>query len=147
MPQVLHTEEFFEVKIGGTTVAGRIDRIDQLPNGEVVLVDYKTGRPQSQDDADKSLQLSIYALAARQKWGYKADHLVLYNLDENNAVKTQRAEVGLKAVGEKVAEVAAEIAAGNFEPNPGFNCRFCAYRSLCPATEKRLYPIDEKRRN
>lgn len=139
--QVLHTEEFFEVKIGNTAVIGRIDRIDKLPNGEVVVVDYKTGKPQSQDDADESLQLSIYALAARQKWGYKADHLAFYNLDENNTVITRRSESDLQAAEGTVEQVAAEIAAGHFNPKPTFNCRFCAYRSLCPATEKRLYDV------
>src|ERR1700757_2285012 len=31
--QVLHTEESFEIRIGETTVVGRIDRIDQRPDG------------------------------------------------------------------------------------------------------------------
>lgn len=147
VPQVLHTEEFFEVKIGKTAVVGRIDRIDKLLSGEVVVVDYKTGKPQSQDDADQSLQLSIYALAARQKWSYKADHLAFYNLDENNTVITRRSEADLHAAEGRVEEVAAEIAEGRFDPSPGFNCRFCAYRSLCPATEKRLYAIDKNSAN
>ena len=38
-------------------------------------------------------------------------------------------------------EVAEKIAAGEFDAKPGFYCTFCAYRSLCPATEKRLYSI------
>ena len=42
---------------------------------------------------------------------------------------------------ERVAEVAAEIKAGNFDPRPGFHCNWCAYRNLCPATEERLYQI------
>ena len=45
----------------------------------------------------------------------------------------------------RVMEVAENIAAGKFEPKPGFYCRFCAYRNLCPATEKRLQePTQEK---
>ena len=32
-PQVLHTEEFFDVKVGEVTVVGRIDRIDESADG------------------------------------------------------------------------------------------------------------------
>ena len=141
VPEVLHTEEFFEVRIGGAVVIGRIDRIDKLADGRVVITDYKTGKPQSQEDADESLQLSIYALAAREKWGYHAGHLALYNLGENTTVITERTDAQLREAQLKVESVAASIATGKFDPKPSFNCRFCAYRSLCPATEKRLYHI------
>jgi DNA helicase-2/ATP-dependent DNA helicase PcrA len=141
IPQVLHTEEFFEVKLGETTVVGRIDRVDRLPSGDIVITDYKTGKPQSQEDADESLQLSIYALAAREKWGYRPDHLVFHNLEENGFVLTRRSEAQLQEAKLKVEEVSAKIAAGDFEPKTGFHCGFCAYRTLCPATEKRLYSI------
>jgi DNA helicase II / ATP-dependent DNA helicase PcrA len=141
VPQVLHTEEWFEMQIGQTKVVGRIDRVDQLKNGHVVITDYKTGRPRSQEDADKSLQLSIYALAAREKWGYHADQIVFFNLEESSSVITRRSETQLQECKQKVAEVARKIAAQEFEPKPGFYCSFCAYRSLCPATEKRLFAI------
>ena len=137
-PNVLHTEEYFDVKVGDVKVVGRIDRIDEAAGGGVVITDYKTGKAQSQEDSDESLQLSIYALAAREKWGYRADHLVLYNLEGNSAVVTRRNDFQLVQVSSRVSEVAENIAAGKFEPKPGFYCRFCAYRNLCPATEKRL---------
>jgi DNA helicase-2/ATP-dependent DNA helicase PcrA len=140
-PCVLHTEERFEIKVGATTLVGRIDRIDQAADGQVAITDYKTGKPLSQEDADKSLQLSIYALAAQSKWGYRTGHLAIYNLEENSAVFTERNAAQLEDAKHKVQEVAANIAAGNFAPKPDFHCRFCAYRSLCPATEKRLYTI------
>jgi DNA helicase II / ATP-dependent DNA helicase PcrA len=139
--EVLHTEEFFEVKLGGTTVAGRIDRMDKLLTGQIAITDYKTGKPQSQEDADESLQLSIYALAAREKWGYRVAQLIFHNLEDNTCVLTHRNEDQLEAAKLRVEEVAANIAAGNFEPTPGFHCRSCAYHTLCPATEKRLYSI------
>lgn len=138
-PEVLHTEESFEVKLGETCVAGRIDRIDKLADGEVAITDYKTGKPQSQEDADESLQLSIYALAAREKWGYAAKRLVLYNLAENTCVSSSRNESQLTKAKQKVEEVATAIGEGNFEATPGFHCRFCAYATLCPETEKRFF--------
>jgi RecB family exonuclease len=146
-PDVLHTEEFFEIKVGESTVVGRIDRIDKLPDGRVVITDYKTGKAQSQEDADKSLQLSVYALAAREKWGYQAESLVLYNLGENTSAFTTRADSALQGAKLKIEEVAAKVAEGKFDPKTGFHCRFCAYQTLCPATEKRVYSIAEIKKN
>jgi DNA helicase-2/ATP-dependent DNA helicase PcrA len=139
--EVLHTEEWFEVKIGGATVTGRIDRMDRRGDGSVVITDYKTGKPKSQEDADDSLQLSIYAMAAREKWGYDVDSLVLYNLEENSAVVTRRGDAQLQQVKRKVEDVALQIVEGNFTAKTGFHCNFCPYRNLCPATEKKVYSV------
>jgi DNA helicase-2/ATP-dependent DNA helicase PcrA len=138
-PKVLHTEEQFEVRVGNATVAGRIDRIDDLGDGRVAIVDYKTGKPRAQEDADDSLQLSIYAIAAREKWGYQADRLVFYNLEENSAVTTVRGKLELEAARAKVQDVASRIEAGQFDPKTGYHCRMCPYRNLCPATEKQVH--------
>ena len=136
-----------EVQIGAANVVGRIDRIDRLEGSRVVITDYKTGRPKSQEDADKSLQLSIYALAAREKWGYHADQIVFYNLEENSSVVTRRSEAQLQDCKQQVEDVARKIAAEEFDAKPGFYCAFCAYRTLCPATEKRLYNISSSNKS
>ena len=63
--EILNNERFFRADIGGTLVKGRMDRLERIDGDRVSIVDYKTGKPKTQDDADESLQLSIYALAAR----------------------------------------------------------------------------------
>jgi DNA helicase-2/ATP-dependent DNA helicase PcrA len=136
--KVLHTEQSFEIRVGDSTVVGRIDRIDSRPDGTVSVIDYKTGKGRDQGDADESLQLSLYAIAAAEKWGYKVEALVFHNLEDNVAVSTTRNEGDLLVARQKVQEAAEGIAAGDFEATPGMHCDFCAYRSLCPAREKRV---------
>jgi DNA helicase-2/ATP-dependent DNA helicase PcrA len=137
-PCVLHTEEQFSIKLGETTLVGRIDRIDRGEGNHVVIVDYKTGKPKSQEDADQSLQLSLYALAAREKWGYAPARLIFHNLEGNILITTERSGVELERAKLEVEEIAGKIAAGRFDATPGFHCSSCAYRVLCPRTEKRI---------
>ena len=135
---VLHTEERFSIKIGPTTLVGRIDRMDRAADGGVTVTDYKTGKPKSQEDADESLQLSIYALAACEKWGYTVERLVLHNLDGNTTISTHRTESQLTRARMEIESIVEKIAEGNFHPKTGMYCVSCAYRVLCPKTEKRL---------
>jgi superfamily I DNA/RNA helicase/RecB family exonuclease len=147
-PEVLHTEEWFEVRMGDVTLTGRIDRMDRSLEGRVVVTDYKTGKPKAQEDADESLQLSIYALAVKEKWGYEVDRLVFHNMEEDAPVATYRDSAQLEEARLVVEDVAQRIAEGCFEAKTGFHCVFCSYRNLCPATEKRSYqtPAEEKSR-
>jgi DNA helicase II / ATP-dependent DNA helicase PcrA len=138
-PKVLHTEQWFSIRVGEATVNGRVDRMDQISPGRIAIVDYKTGKPRSQDDADQSLQLSIYALASHETWGLKADRLMFYNLEDNSCVVSIRSEGQLQEARERVKDAAEKILAGKFPAKPGFHCAVCSYRNLCPATEKSVF--------
>ncbi len=135
--EILETERRFNIEVQGARVKGRLDRLDRLSNGEVAIIDYKTGKPKTQDDADDSLQLSIYALAGKSL-GHKPASLVFINLTNGAAVASQRSEENLRAAELKIVDIAAKIAAGEFEPNPGSRCFWCSYNSICPEREQPL---------
>ena len=135
-PEVVETERRFELQVGAAKLAGRVDRIDRTGPDTVAIVDYKTGKPKSQEDADESLQLSLYALAARETWGMRADRLIFHNLENNVPVFTTRNDAELEAAKLRVQKAADGIAEGKFAADPGYHCAFCPYRNLCPATEK-----------
>ena len=135
--KILHTEKRFVIEIGGARVHGRLDRLDDLGGGEVAIIDYKTGKPKTQEDADDSLQLSIYALAA-QSMGHKPSGLVFLNLQNGAAVESQRSLKQLRDAQTLVQEIAAKIVAGEFEPKPSQGCARCSYNSICPEQEEPL---------
>ncbi|TAM83802.1 MAG: ATP-dependent helicase [Acidobacteria bacterium] len=134
-------EVHFELPMEGVVLEGRIDQINPLEPRDsrlVQLVDYKTGRPRSQKDADKSLQLSAYALAARNQMGLEPEGLIFYNLTNNEPVASVRTEKELEAVQQKILAVAEEIRRMIFPPTPGFACRYCEFVPICPAHEEEL---------
>ncbi|MDR3746558.1 MAG: ATP-dependent DNA helicase [Acidobacteriota bacterium] len=132
--EILENEKQFTVVIGGTKVRGRIDRLERTEDGQMRIIDYKTGAAKTEEDADKSMQLSIYALAAKSEKLHAAS-LVFVNLRDNTLAETSRTEEQLRSAESKVIDVARRIADGEFEPKPGRACRNCSYHSICPAQE------------
>lgn len=125
-------EKPFTLKFDGLTIAGRIDRIDRLPDGTFEIIDYKTGE-NHEKNLEKDLQLSIYGLACRDVFKMRASRLTLYFLESGEKISTKRGDKELEAAKAEILESAKELAASDFAANPGFHCRFCDYRSVCPA--------------
>jgi putative RecB family exonuclease len=130
-------EYSFACDLAGTRVKGRIDRVDECQDG-YVIVDYKSGNPKSQANADRSLQLSVYAMALGADKPVKM--LVFQNLEDNTTVETTRSAEDLRETETKIAKVAAGIAAGDFEPKVGHHCGWCAFRTICPEHEATMPP-------
>jgi hypothetical protein len=87
--------------------------------------------------------LGIYALAAREVLELNPARLVYYNLQTNQRVVAAREEKQLGEVRGTIQEVAADIRAREFLARPGYYCKSCDYRSLCPAKEARREPVEE----
>jgi len=133
---VLRQECEFELPLAqNVVITGRMDQINRAGPQEVEIVDYKTGRPREEKDAKKSLQLSIYALAARQVLELDPVRLTFYNLTTNQPVSVAHSDKQLERALGEVQQAAADIRAGVFPAQPGYHCRYCDYEPICPAHE------------
>jgi DNA helicase-2/ATP-dependent DNA helicase PcrA len=138
-PQVLEQEKSFELPLeNNVTIIGRMDQVNSLGRKDVEIIDYKTGKPKKDADAKKDLQLSLYALAAKEIFEWNPVRLVFHYLQNNQIQVTTRDAKQLDEAQKIVLEAAADIRAGEFPPNPGFVCRSCAYKPICPAHEEAL---------
>src|SRR5579864_2117997 len=136
-PAIIAQEKTFDLPMDNNVVlTGRMDQVNRLGPGEEEIVDYKTGRPRNEDKAKKDVQLSVYALAAREVFDWNPARLTLHFLQTNHPVSATRDDKQLKKVREEIQEAAADIRAGEFPAKPGFACRFCDYESICPAREQ-----------
>jgi DNA helicase-2/ATP-dependent DNA helicase PcrA len=136
-PEILEQEKAFELPLENSVIInGRIDQINSLGHNEVEIVDYKTGKSRKEADARRDLQLSIYAIAAKEILELNPVRLVFHYLQNNQTQVTTRTAQQLDEAQKIVQEAAADIRAGEFSPRPGYACRTCAYEPICPAHEE-----------
>ena len=137
--EVLEQEKSFELPLeNNVVITGRMDQINSLGRRDVEIVDYKTGKPKTDAEIRKDLQLSLYALAAREVLELNPKRLVLHFLLTNERRETTREAKQLDEAVQAVQETAADIRAGEFPAKPGYQCKTCAYRAICPAHEEVL---------
>ncbi|MGO9249083.1 MAG: PD-(D/E)XK nuclease family protein [Solirubrobacteraceae bacterium] len=141
-------ERQFSLRIGPHHLRGRVDRVDRLPAGRGVdggetdtgeryeLIDYKTSRPRTAEQLRDDVQLSLYALAARESWQLEAASRAYYYVLDDLIVRLP-GDTDEKRVTETVLEVGEGIMGQRFDPTPSrAACSICDFRIVCPAAER-----------
>jgi putative RecB family exonuclease len=126
-------------------LSGRVDRID-LRDGELVIVDYKTGRAGlSTDDARGSTALAVYALGAARTLRRPCRRVELHHLPtgqvhgwDHTPESLQRHVTRAEALAEDIVTARDTVEAGAdpddvFPPRTGRHCSWCDLRRHCPA--------------
>jgi RecB family exonuclease len=126
-------------------LSGRVDRIDERPDGTVVVVDYKTGRrPPSDDDARGSLALGVYAVAAARTLRRPCAVVELHHLPTGTVAAAAHAPQGLARKVAEAESIAREARAADeayaqgdtgeeaFPARPSSLCSWCDFRGVCP---------------
>jgi RecB family exonuclease len=116
-------------------VQGRMDRVDDGPGG-VVIADYKTSELDPEEKADenarKSLQLSIYALAQRELTGRAPDRVEMRYVLSGAVGSATCTEERLERTRDRILAIAESIRSGDFRAQPSErNCSICACRPIC----------------
>jgi DNA helicase II / ATP-dependent DNA helicase PcrA len=130
-------ERSFQFRLGPHLLRGRVDRVDKLPGGGYELIDYKTGRPKSAAQLKDDVQLSLYAVGAREAWQLEAANQAYYYVLDDEKVPVPRSDEDRDWITETVLEVGEGILGQGFEPTPSYAaCSMCDYRIACPAAER-----------
>lgn len=153
--KILYTEKEFEFPLEpDLVICGKIDRIDLLPDGRALIVDYKYSSSyrlrelMKAHEEGENVQAGIYLLAARRALGlnpagvlfcalrngveWKGHHITGQISERGTCSLEDLEELAARASGQAVA-VARAIASGDVKPRPADEsvCRYCDYADIC----------------
>lgn len=129
-------EQSFKIRIASDLkIGGKIDRIDDLGNGKIEIVDYKTGeRVPDQKEVDKNMQMTLYALAAEEIYKKKPEQikLSLYYFEEQKKLSTTRNSKDLDGLKQEILKIRDEIENSDFKCSGHYICQTgCEYSMFC----------------
>ena len=132
-PRPVAVEEHLETRWDGIPVHGYIDRLDRTPAGGLEIVDYKTSRELSLEEAVSSDQLSLYQVLVEGNYREPVERLTLLHLRSLTPHQARpRGPRVLEPLHQRMGEVADGIREQAFEPTPGRHCARCDFREICP---------------
>jgi putative RecB family exonuclease len=125
-----------EVELNGWTLRGVIDRLD-APDGELEVVDYKTGRPPSQAWEAKSMMgVNLYALMCQKEYGTLPTSVRLMYVRDLVNLSSSPTEQSTRALERKVDAIRTAVwkacETGSFTAKKNTLCNFCDYKPWCP---------------
>jgi RecB family exonuclease len=116
---------------------GGMDLVLILEDGSLLIVDWKTGKTEEEDD----LQLSCYALAARLKYpGFPTIKVAFCYLEQGGKwAASEWNDQTLPGALEYIDKLAkAYIVEKDWAPTPNKYCSYCTLKGKCPAYSKQL---------
>jgi len=127
-----------EAEVAGLRLRGIIDRLDVTADGELEVVDYKTGRiPSINQEQQRLGGVQFYALLCEQVLGRRPSRVRLMYLREPLVIEAVPSEQAVRGTRQRASAVwtAIERACENedFRPRPSGLCKWCSFQSLCPA--------------
>lgn len=127
-----------ETEIDGLRLRGIIDRLDVLPDGRLIVVDYKTGRAPSERFERGSLGgVQTYALLCESMLGQAPAEVRLLYLRQPLTITAVASDQTIRGQRKKAVAVWSAIERAcdseDFRPNVGPLCDYCNFKSSCPA--------------
>lgn len=127
------TEEKFSHDIGQVPFNGSIDMIEMNENGDLSVIDFKTGsKKETKNTIAENVQLNVYAMAVERKYKKVPKFATIFYLKEGKQVRYEIDKEQVNKVQSNLEEKVKRILNEEFEATPSFNsCRNCDYVNIC----------------
>lgn len=151
-------EKEFEIQLNGSTFRGKIDRIDELSDGSLLILDYKTGNIDFTPEHIRKgshFQALLYLLGTEALFSVPVAGMLFYDLKNTEVrrgilIEERVSKEAKKAITrghtlslekyhaliasgvEQTGVLCKKIESGNFDPTPSAeNCAYCDFATYC----------------
>ncbi len=133
----LERERWVRGSIDDLNLRGILDRMDRNSKGELVIIDYKSGKaPLAKYKEPRFFALKLYALLIKEELGEMPAELKLIYLKNSTVHSVKIDETSLQKVKEEVLEIWNNIKIAfeknEFKATPNTLCDWCYYKPICP---------------
>jgi putative RecB family exonuclease len=126
-----------EADVGDVRLRGIIDRLDRNEHGDLVVIDYKTGRaPSARFEQSRMSGVHLYALLCETVLGRAPVEVRLLYLKDPVAITAEPTAQTIRGQRQRTSAIWSAIeracSTGEFRPRPSPLCRFCNFQAMCP---------------
>ncbi|MGI8923411.1 MAG: RecB family exonuclease [Fimbriimonadales bacterium] len=130
----LFVEKQLSLDMGDFILAGRLDRVDELPDGTLEIIDYKSGSQFSEEELLQDVAMNSYHLLLRELMPDRRMLLTTVMLRAGERVTVEQTTEYLDQFAEDVKSIGIEILNREYheiDPIPKSLCQWCDFLPLC----------------
>jgi putative RecB family exonuclease len=131
----IYVERQFRTDLGPFVLIGRVDRVDEFPDGRIDVVDYKSGRTAvTEKEVKDSVAMCCYQILMEDRHPDRIVTLTIYALRTNASATTRLEPDEMKAFKSDLVRIGTEILERDYEllePTWKPLCGDCEFVQLC----------------
>ncbi|MEP6757012.1 MAG: PD-(D/E)XK nuclease family protein [Chthonomonadales bacterium] len=140
----LFTEKTISTDMGTFKLSGRVDRIDQHPDGTLEIIDYKSGRMDvTSEEVGASLAMNIYALILARNYPGMRVRTTIHALRSGAEASAEMSSEELADFENHIRTIAEEILSRDFENVEPHRIDYCQYCDFLPKCERWFQQMED----
>ena len=144
----LEKEKWVKASFDDLDLRGVLDRMDRNSNGEIVIIDYKSGEsPEDEKKLPRFFALKLYALLIKNEFDETPSELKIIYLKNSTIHSIKIDDEELEKVKVEILKIWQNIKVAfkenNFPAIENTLCDWCYYKPICPVFNKNAPDTDE----
>lgn len=132
VPDVVEIEKDFTLIFGQHSLKGKIDRVDRLSDGSMMVLDYKTGSAKDVLEAEDKEQLYLYQIALEERGLTVSKLAYVYVMEWKSIEIDPLRDKARVAFLEKIEQRMDDVLRSDYKPTPDkMTCKYCDFKNIC----------------